>query len=301
MVEIFDEPLADATSIPIYFISELARANGTKVVLTGDGADELFCGYRRWANQARLLPWYRAYLRTPSWLRKSARTIYGCIDRTGNRYELLRQAAAGHEVFWGSGGFRESARRDALAPEYLRRVAHADPYLAVQRSRAGFRAAFPDPAMQTDVNWLCHSGFVDAVPNFYCHRADRIGMAHSIELRVPFLDNAIVDLAFSLPSHFKLNAGIPKYILKKALEPILPHDVLYRRKMGFCVPIREWANDIIVPYIDQHLAAFCRETGLFQEAGIREQLRQSSAGDQNHAFGLWNLYYLMSWMRKWVL
>lgn len=301
LVEVFDEPLADATSIPIYFISELARANGTKVVLTGDGADELFCGYRRWATQAKILPWYRAYLRSPAWLRKSARSAFGLFDQSSPRYELLRQAAAGHEVYWGAGGFRESARQDALSPDYLRRLKNADPYSTVHRGRVAYRAAFPNPAMQSDVNWLCYNGFVDAVPNFYCHRADSIGMAHSIELRVPFLDNTIVDLAFSLPWETKLKHGIPKHLLKKALEPLLPQEVLYRRKMGFCVPVREWSNDIFVPYIDKHLRSFCKETGLFREAGLRQQLRQASAGDQNHAFGLWNLYFLMAWMRRWVL
>ena len=301
LVDIYDEPLADATSIPIYFISELARAHGTKVVLTGDGADELFCGYRRWATQAKVLPWYRAYLQSPSWLRKSARNVYGLFDQSSPKYELLRQAAAGHEVYWGAGGFREAARQSALSPEYLMRLTNSNPYRKIREARDAFRGAFSNPAMQSDVNWLCYQGFVDAVPNFYCHRADSIGMAHSIELRVPFLDNAMVDLAFSLPWQFKLKNGIPKYILKKALERLLPPEVLYRPKMGFCVPIREWANDIFVPYIDEHLKSFCRETGLFREEGLRQQLRQSSAGDPNYAFGLWNLYFLMAWMRRWVL
>lgn len=301
LVDIYDEPLADATSVPIYFISQLARANGTKVVLTGDGADELFCGYRRWATQARVLPWYRAYLRCPSWLRKSARLAYGMFERSSPRYELLRQAAAGNEVYWGAGGFKEDARRDALSPEYALRLSNHDPYRRVQCARAAFRSALPNPAMQSDVNWLCYNGLIDAVPNFYCRRADSIGMAHSVELRVPFLDNEIVDLAFSLPWKSKLKRGIPKYILKKALEPLLPHEVLYRPKMGFCVPIREWANDILVPYIDQHLQSFCHETGLFREEGLRQQLRQARAGDPSFSFGLWNLYFLMAWMRKWVL
>ncbi len=301
LVEIYDEPLADATSIPIYFISELARSHGTKVVLTGDGADELFCGYRGWANQAKILPWYRAYLRSPSWLRKSARNTYGLFDQSSSRFELLRQAAAGHEVCWGAGGFRHESKRRILSPAYAARLASADCYPSVQAARRDFRSAFPLPAMQSDVNWLCHSGFSDAVPNYYCYRADRMGMAHSIELRVPYLDNTIVDLAFGLPGRLKLKNGEPKFILKAALASHLSHELLYRRKMGFCVPIREWAGETFTRYINENLETFCRETGLFNEQGLRRQVQSGVAGNSDYAFGLWNLYFLMAWMRKWML
>jgi asparagine synthase (glutamine-hydrolysing) len=301
LVDIYDEPLADATSIPIYFISQLARTNGTRVVLTGDGSDELFCGYRRWTNYARVLPWYRRYLRLPGWIRKAVKSGYSACDRSSSRYELLSQAAAGHEIYWGAGGFKESTRRAVLNEEYLRRLNGSGPYESVRAARRGFENAFSDPAMRSDVNWLCYNGFTDAVPNFYCYRADRMGMAHSIELRVPFLDNAMVDLAFSLPASCKLNGGEPKSILKKSLEPLLPREVLYRRKMGFCVPVREWAGEVFVRYIDKNLKGFCRETGLFREDGVREQLRQIENGDGDYAFGLWNLYFLMAWMRKWIM
>jgi len=96
-------------------------------------------------------------------------------------------------------------------------------------------------------------------------------------------------------------AESPKAILKKALETLLPHEVLYRRKMGFCVPVREWAGEVFVRYIDKHLKSFCSETGLFREEGLREQLRHTANGDGDYAFGLWNLYFLMAWMRKWIL
>jgi asparagine synthase (glutamine-hydrolysing) len=301
LVDIYDEPLADATSIPIYFISQFARANGSIVVLTGDGSDELFCGYRRWTNYVKVMPWYRRYLKTPGWVRQSVKTLYGMVDHSSPKYELLRQAAAGHEVYWGAGGFKERARQSALHPDYLRRLNGHDPYASVAGARQAFRAAYPEASMRDDVNWLCWNGFTDAVPNFYCYRADRMGMAHSVEVRVPFLDNQIVDLAFSLPSASKLKQGQPKYILKKALEPYLSKELLYRRKMGFCVPIREWADEVFVRYIDEHLKGFCRQTGLFNEAGLREQLRRTSTGNVDYAFGLWNLYFLMIWMRRWIL
>src|SRR5205823_3547214 len=82
MVQIYDEPLADATSIPFHFISKLAQENGSTVVLTGDGADELFCGYRRWSSYAKVLPWYYRYMKTPQWLRRGIRGLYGKLDHS---------------------------------------------------------------------------------------------------------------------------------------------------------------------------------------------------------------------------
>jgi asparagine synthase (glutamine-hydrolysing) len=301
LADIYDEPLADATSIPLYFISELARANETKVVLSGDGADELFGGYRSWASHVKLLPYYRKYLKCPSWIRQGARALYSHIDNSSKRYELLRQAACSHEVFWGAGGFRHEPKHGVLSSSYANRLHGGDGYQLVQEALANFRTAFPSEKMRTDINWLCYDGFTDAVPNYYCYRADHIGMARSIEVRVPYLDNKIVDLAFSLPSRLKLKHGEPKYILKAALEAHLPNEILYRRKMGFCVPIREWAGATFTRYIDDHLKAFCRETGLFDEQRLREQICTSSSGNSDYAFGHWNLYFLMAWMRKWIL
>jgi asparagine synthase (glutamine-hydrolysing) len=301
IVDIYDEPLADATSIPIYFISELARRNGTVAVLTGDGADELFCGYRRWASYARVLPWYRGLLKTPQWARGLVKAGYAAMDSSSPKFEFLSQLAAGHEVYWGAGGFKASVVSSLLSPEYLDRIGGREPYEEIRAIRRNYIDAFGPSAKSRDINWLCYWGFVEAVPNLYCYRADRMGMAHSIEIRVPFLDNKVVDLAFSLPDHAKLKDGVSKAVLKTALEPFLPKEILYRRKMGFCVPIREWAGDVFVGYVENHLKSFCKDTGLFREEGVRNLIKASKSGNTDYAFGLWNLYFLMAWMNKWIL
>ena len=301
IVDIYDEPLADATSIPIYFISELARQNGTIAVLTGDGADELFCGYRRWVRQVKALKLYRKLLATPQWARTFLRNSYGVVDSTSPRYEFLNQASHGHEVYWGAGGFKLSALQSILAPDYVKRLNDSSPYDQIRSARSKFKETFPGLLGKSEINWLCYYGFQDAVPNFYCHRADRMGMAHSIEIRVPYLDNEIVDFAFGIPPASKLDGGIPKAVLKRALEKDLPHDILYRRKMGFCVPVREWCTDIFLPYLDSRISHFCRETGIFQEAGLRRLIDETRAGNPNHAFSLWNLFFFIRWMDRWIL
>jgi hypothetical protein len=131
----------------MYIISQLAKAHDTKVVLTGDGADELFCGYQRWPARVRMMPWYRVYLRTPLLIREAAERAYRLFDESSPRYELLRQAAAGHEVYCGIGRLKGSAQSRALSPVYLQRITNHDPSRTLTNRVAGYRNAFPNPLL----------------------------------------------------------------------------------------------------------------------------------------------------------
>jgi asparagine synthase (glutamine-hydrolysing) len=151
------------------------------------------------------------------------------------------------------------------------------------------------------VDWMTFVGIKNMIPNLYLYRADRLGMANSIELRAPFLDYQLVDFSLSIPGAWKMRNGEPKYILKKALEKMLPHETLYRKKQGFCVPLQEWAGDVIADYVDANLAGFCRDTGLFDELALKEQVRHTRAGGSDYIFTLWNVYFLIAWFKKWML
>lgn len=301
IVEIYDEPLADATSIPIHFISQMARREGTTVVLTGDGADELFSGYRNWQRYVRLYPYYRAFARLPRPLKRLAAGAYRAYDAGSPNAEILARAADDQEFFWGGArGFKESVKRDFLSPAYSARVAHLDSYDEMLGFRRRFEAVGMNGRRRRDVDWMCYLGAKSIVPDYYLYRADRLGMANSIELRVPFLDHHLVNYALSLPGGLKVRDGEPKYVLKKALEAILPRDVLYRKKMGFCVPLQEWAGEIMVDYLEREGAAFCERTGVFSEAGLRRQLDAARAGSAHYTSTLWSVYFLASWINRWI-
>jgi len=302
IVDIFDEPLADATSIPIYFLSQLARENGTIVILTGDGGDELFCGYRNWMRYVKYYPYYHLFIRFPQIIRKSIANIYGLLDRSSPNYEVFNRIANGQELFWcGAGGFKESTKRLFLDECYIEKIEKENSYEQVLYYRKLFDLIPKENTLTSDIDWLCFSGLMDIIPNQYLYRADRLGMANSVELRVPFLDHNFVKMAMSIPGKWKTYKGEPKYILKKTLERILPVEILYRKKQGFCVPLREWASDIMIDYVDTNLKKFCIETGLFREEGIRKQISQIKKGNVNYVSMLWNLYFLMSWFKKWIL
>ncbi len=301
VVEIYDEPLADATSIPIYFISQLARENGTIVVLTGDGADEAFGGYRGWMRYVRWYPHFRRFARAPAPLKRLAAKAYGAVDQSSPAYEMLSRAAQGQEFFWGGAkGFKESVKGGFLSDAYARRMEGVSSYAEMLYFKRLFEAAPKHGRPMHDVDWMCFLGLKSIVPDFYLYRADRLGMAHSIELRVPFLDHDLVNYALSLPGRLKVAGGEPKAILKKSLEQVLPREVLYRRKQGFCVPLEEWAGDIMIDYLEAHVPAFCRETGLFDEEAMLRQVRAFKSGNTNHTTPLWNMYFLTAWFEKWL-
>lgn len=301
VVEIYDEPLADSTSIPMYFISKLARENGSVVVLTGDGADELFCGYRNWMRYINLYPYYGFFYKFPKILKVLIMNIYGLLDKSSPTYDHLSRAVIGQKYLWSAGGFKETTKRSFLSLDFNNRSNKVNSYDRILHYRKLFESTAQNGRVISEVDWLCYSGFKDSIPNRYLYRADHLGMAHSIELRVPFLDHKFVNLALSIQGRWKINKGEPKYILKKSLERILDSETLYRKKKGFCVPLREWAGDIILDYIDTNLRAFCRDTGLFNEEGLREQVIQTKKGNNNYIFSLWNIYFLMSWFKKWIL
>jgi asparagine synthase (glutamine-hydrolysing) len=151
-----------------------------------------------------------------------------------------------------------------------------------------------------DIDWMCYLGFKMNDTNRYLFRSDRLGMAHSIETRAPFMDYELVNFALSIPGRHKIKNGEPKYILKKALKKILPDEILYRRKMGFVVPLRQWAGDIMLDYTEQNLKSFCVNTGMFNEDGLKTLIQNIKAGKENSTNDLWTIYFLMNWFKKWM-
>ncbi|CAN5477517.1 asparagine synthase (glutamine-hydrolyzing) [soil metagenome] len=299
IVDIFDEPLADSTSIPIYFLSQKAREKGTIVVLTGDGSDELFAGYRSYARYLKNYPLFHSYSKLPSTVKKIISSTYQLFDETSPQGEMLNRAALNQEFFWGAArSFKESTKRDFLSRQFAERSRGWSSYEIIAEYRQMFDA-LPKKNKQ-DIDWMCYLGFKMNDTNRYLYRSDKLGMAHSIETRAPFMDYELVNLALSIPGRFKMMNGEPKYILKKSLESILPKEILYRKKMGFSVPLRQWAGGMMTDYVESNMHEFCSNTGLFNEAGLKKQVRQIRSGNQDTTNDLWTIYFLMAWFKKWM-
>lgn len=302
IVESFDEPMADATCIPIYFISQLARENGTIVVQTGDGADELFSGYRAWMKYQKVYPWYHLYNKFPPLIKRGMATLVNETNHEASAIrEIFSRAAHDQELFWGGAkAFKESTKRSFLSSAYLTNIGDTNSYSIIQKYKHEFNQLKENYPWLTDTDWMCYLGLRFQIPSKYLYRMDKLGMANSIEIRNPFLDYNLINTAFSIPSCYKTKNKEPKYILKKSLERILPHEILYRKKMGFCVPLQEWAGEIMLDYTEQNLKSFVRNTELFTEDGLNTQIQAIRNGNKAYTNQLWTIYFLMAWFKKWM-
>lgn len=290
-----DEPVADATVIPIYYLSKLARSAGVPVILNGDGGDELFCGYRKYMQFLRLAPYWRRLQSLPGWSRS-------LIARTGNRIgvsdtvsDLLQRAASDVEMYVGSTGPLKgtSEFRQIIDP-----AAGGNLYAAVQRGRSEFNA---ERRTNDYAEWLSWWGVRSEVEHIFLYRADRMGMANSVEIRVPFLDHRLVEFAQQMPQRMKYREGEAKHILKKSLEGLVPREFLYRKKQGFCVPLREWGGELMEAKAREVLPRIHREWGVltpdFFDA-ILERSGSSANTDRGGAL-TWMLFNLAVWYESW--
>ncbi|MEP7168430.1 MAG: asparagine synthase (glutamine-hydrolyzing) [Bacteroidota bacterium] len=299
IVDIFDEPLADSTCIPIYFISQLAKEKNTVVVLTGDGSDEIFAGYRNYAKYLKYYPLFHSYSKMPAFLKKIIAKSYNAFDDSSPAAEMFHRAALSQEFFWGGArSFKESAKRNFLSKDFLVTSENYNSYEVILNYRKMFDN-IPNHHKE-DIDWMCYLGYKFTDTNRYLYRADRLGMANSIELRSPFMDYEFVNFALSVPGKLKIADGEPKYILKKTLEKILPKEILYRKKMGFNVPLKEWGNEVMTDYVETNLKSFCANTNLFNESGLRNLLTRIKKGNQKGTNDLFTVYFLMAWFKKWM-
>jgi asparagine synthase (glutamine-hydrolysing) len=301
VVNAFDEPMADATCIPIWFISKLARDHGTIVVQTGDGADELFAGYSGWKKYHRYYPYFNFLKSLPGPLPKAIGLLSGLFDESSPAGEMIHRIGRRQQFFWGGAkAFKEKSKHDFLNKDWLNKINQPDSYRVIAKHHQAFDEMEKSSPWLNDIDRMCYMGFKFQIPNKYLYRMDRLGMAHSIEIRSPFLDPEMIRLALSMPSSLKVKKGEPKYILKKSLESMLPNDILYRKKMGFCVPLKEWAEDIMLDYVRENGSSFCSNTGIFSERGLNKQIEEISSGNKNYTNNLWTIYFLMSWFKRWI-
>jgi len=296
LAAVYDEPFSDSSALPTYRVCELARTQVT-VALSGDGGDENFAGYRRY----RLHAWESGLrARLPLALRKPVFGLLGSIYPKADwaprplRARTTLQALARDDVeaYFHTVSTTSAALRQQLYSASFKRELQGYSALAVFRAHAK-RAPTDHPlllAQYLDLKtWL---------PGDILTKVDRASMAHSLEVRVPLLDHRLVEWASSLPPGLKLRGSTSKYILKKTLEADLPHDVLYRTKMGFNVPLAAWLRGPLAQRArDALLAGAIAECGYFEPAVLDRLVRQHAAGRHDHSATLWSLLMLDAFLR----
>ena len=297
LVGIYDEPYADSSAIPTYRVCELARRHVT-VALSGDGGDENLIGYRRYKLFAME---EQVRSRVPLGLRKA---IFGPL---GSLYPKLDWAP---RVLRGKTTFQALARdavaayfhgvsicsnemRAALFSHEFRRELQG--YGAEEVFRQHVRGkTFSDP-----LKMVQYLDFKTYLPGDILTKVDRASMAHSLEVRTPFLDYELVEWVASLPSAIKLKGGEGKHILKRSLEPLLPREVLYRNKMGFAVPLDVWFRGSLRDHIAETVRGRrLAESGLFNPATLARIVADHQSGRRDHSAILWSLLMFDGFLRQ---
>lgn len=236
----YDEPFADPSAIPTWYVSQLARQH-VKVVLSGDGGDELFMGYKRHVTE-------RAIGGMPAFLRRSAHAItslpptpFRRLNRQIARWQKAVGTAGlpdGISRFFAKTQITSTAlRQRVLSPDLL---AAFEPVDAYERLRDEY---FPDPARTISSDTVEQFAYADLtlnLPSAMLTKVDRASMANSLEVRVPMLSPSFVDWAMGVPRSMKIRGNVGKYVLREAIRPWMPTGIVNRRKQGFQIPLAEW-------------------------------------------------------------
>ncbi|OED38093.1 asparagine synthase (glutamine-hydrolyzing) [Chromatiales bacterium (ex Bugula neritina AB1)] len=295
----FDEPFADPSFVPTYYVSKLARSMVT-VALAGDGGDENFAGYSKYLNDQRensLRRWV-----PPGALSSGVLSSLSCL-LADNPVSALRRSSSLMNTLSG-----DPARGFFLSNSFFRGhlwerivdgkfAASVSGYDSAQLTRDYYECADTDDHLSR----ILYTDIKSYLPGGILVKVDRMSMANSLETRAPILDYRVVEFAATLPSSLKIHQGEGKRILKTSLEGFLTNDTLYRKKMGFSVPLASWLRKEISGVAERYL--FAEGNGLsnfFSVAAIRELWMEHKAGSRDYSQELWSLLVFEIWWQQYM-
>ena len=299
LVEHYGEPYADASAIATYYVAKETRKHVT-VALNGDGGDESFAGYERYF--AMLLA--EKYHKIPAILRKTL------IETAVNLFptsEIKRSRARDLKRFVQAASMPRVER-------YFRWVSAIDRQSKENLYTADFANSVGNyDSAQFLEQWFSKtngSGIVDAtmftdqltyLPNDLLVKVDIASMANSLEARSPFLDHKVIEFAASLPENIKLRGTETKYLLKKAASRIVPPEVLYRKKMGFGVPLTHWFRGVLKDYLRENLLSEkFAQRGIVKADVVKKLVDEHINSERDHVWQLWTLLMLELWFQKFI-
>lgn len=295
-----DEPIADWVAVPLHYLSKLARGDGTYVVQIGEGSDELFHGYQSYVSHARFQTRYAApFQRVPRFLRRAvSRGATSAAHRLGRgivHAQAIADAAEGRVPFWGGAiSYQGELKERVLANGR----GHPDSYEIVDRLWRRAERERPGADLLQKMTYL---ELKNRLAELLLMRVDKMTMANSVEARVPFLDRRLVEFALALPPELKVRNGEGKYLLKRAVAPLLPAEIVQRPKQGFSAPVSEWFRGALGERARRAIReSSLAERGLLDYEQVDRLWDAHRSGRGDWAFQLWNLYNVSVWHDLWV-
>lgn len=316
LVRLQDEPIADNVCIPLYFLARLVKESGTTVVQVGEGADENFLGYW-WCDHYRQK--YETVYRptrdgSRGWRRFVPALQSHLSGLAGEDLEIQRRAEAGQELFWGGAVCWWGELRQRLTPnttpftqsltcpvEGLLPASHTtlDSHAVVHEYLGRLNGDLREPEVLQKIPYM---EMKLRLPEHLLMRVDKLTMAHAVEARVPFLDHDVVNFATRLPASYKLRDGVGKWLLKRAVEPYIDRDMIYRKKQGFGAPMEQWFRE--GDFGARSLKAFERSVlakeGFFDNQYFTDLLKQQINGAGGYSFHLWTVLNAVLWHASWI-
>jgi len=291
MVDLQDEPLADPVCIPVYYVSELARKNGVTVCQVGEGADELFFGYKTWGrilqvHKLNRLPVPRILKHILSFLMRKfnkSESIY---------YEYLQRALRQEPIFWtGSEAFTDNEKKKLLSNRLVNKFKGTTSYDVVKP----YWEHYCLKANKCDtINWMAYMDLNLRLPELLLMRVDKMSMGVSLEARVPFLDHNVVELSLSIQGDRKYKKSIYKSLLKQAVRGLIPDEVINRKKQGFGAPIGDWYQSNLGEDAYKTLKEFCNSTDYLNWVEVEKLLKCDQASKT------WPLLNLALWYNHYI-
>ncbi|MGE0126883.1 MAG: asparagine synthase (glutamine-hydrolyzing) [Blastocatellales bacterium] len=291
-----DEPFADVSSLPTYIVSKMAREHVT-VVLSGDGGDEVFGGYQRYLiererEKFELIP---SFIRHQVFLRLSRALPRGAY---GKRYLSINSRDAGPRYVDALSYFDEETKRSLFSKSLL---AELNGYTSAKP----FEEIFEEPVSRARLDRLMYLDSKTYLPGDILVKVDRMSMAHSIETRAPLLDHRLIEFAQIIPASLKLRRTTrgweTKYILKQAVEGLIPNEIIHRPKQGFDVPIKHWLKRELGEMCHDLLtSSSARQRGYLNVKTVAGLLQEHRLGVRDNARHLWALLALELWHRSFI-
>ncbi|MFP5263028.1 MAG: asparagine synthase (glutamine-hydrolyzing) [Blastocatellia bacterium] len=287
-----DEPFADVSSIPTYIVSKMAREH-VKVVLSGDGGDELFAGYERYViDRSR-----ERFARIPRFVRKNVMLkVSSAMPRAAYGKNFLRNISldAGERYIDSLSLLNRQSKSELISGEFKRSLGAHDSSEQFERLLAASNSS-------VQINRLLYLDSKTYLPGDILTKVDRMSMAHSIEAREPLLDHKLIEFVQTIPASLKLRGLETKHVLKRALEGLVPREIINRPKQGFGVPINKWLNNDLRELLGDTLTdRRTRQRGYFDAGAVDALLDEHRRGRRDHALQLWGLLTLELWHRAFI-